>query len=464
VEAADKATRIEELMRAYQGYDLFNGSVLVAEGEEVIYKRGLGWANREWRIENDASTRFRLGSITKQFTAALILQLVEEKKLKLEATVSDYFPSYRKDTGQRVTLHHLLTHTSGIPSYTAQPDFMKEVSRDPYGVEEFAQKYCSGDLEFEPGSRFLYNNSGYFLLGAIVEKIAGKPYEEVLRERILEPLEMKSTGYDHHQTVLEKRASGYERTLDGWRNAPYLDMSIPYAAGSLYSTVEDLFLWDQGLYWEAVLSDSSRKLMFTPFLSQYAYGWRVEEMPVGDGPEKVSMMGHGGGINGFNTLLLRLAGEGRTATIVLLNNTGPAPLQEISRQILRILYDKPYQLPKKPLAEVLYRELKSGGVEAALGRYRELKSSSAEVFDFGERALDRLGRHLLEKGWVADAIRVLEMNAQEFPRSALVHDSLGAAYREAGQRELAIKSFEKSLELEPDNPNASATLKQLKQP
>jgi CubicO group peptidase (beta-lactamase class C family) len=204
-----------------------------------------------------------LGSITKQFTAALILQLVEEGKLKLDGKISDYLPRYRKDIGQGVIIHHLLTHTSGIPSYTGRPDFMKETSRDPFGVEEFVEKYCSDDLEFEPGSRFRYNNSGYFLLGAIMEKLTGRPYEQALRERILDPLEMKNTGYDHPQTILEKRAAGYERTLDGWRNAPYLDMSIPYAAGSLYSTVEDLFLRDQGLYWVPVLSDSSRQRMFT---------------------------------------------------------------------------------------------------------------------------------------------------------------------------------------------------------
>jgi CubicO group peptidase (beta-lactamase class C family) len=142
----------------------------------------------------------------------------------------------------------LLTHTSGIPSYTNQPRFFEDVSRNPFVVADFVKKYTSGDLEFEPGSKFSYNNSGYFLLGAIIEKVTGKPYEQVLKENILDPLGMKNTGYDHFDAVLSKRASGYNKTPKGYINAPYLDMSIPYAAGSLYSTVEDLYLWDRALY------------------------------------------------------------------------------------------------------------------------------------------------------------------------------------------------------------------------
>ena len=147
----------------------------------------------EWNIPNTPDTKFRLGSITKQFTATVMLQLVEQGKIKLDAKLSDYLPEYRKDTGNKVTIHHLLTHTSGIPSYTGQPGFFENVSRNPYKVDEFVKKYASGDLEFEPGSRFSYNNSGYFLLGAIIEKVTGKTYEQVLKEKILDPVGMKNT-------------------------------------------------------------------------------------------------------------------------------------------------------------------------------------------------------------------------------------------------------------------------------
>ena len=161
--AQDHAAKIQEFLATAHKYRQFNGSVLVAENGKIIYKGAYGQANMEWNIPNTPDTRFRLGSITKQFTATAILQLVEQGKIKLDAKLSDYLPDYRKDTGEKVTIHHLLTHTSGIPSYTSQPGFFQNVSRNPYKVDEFVKKYASGDLEFEPGSKFRYNNSGYFL-------------------------------------------------------------------------------------------------------------------------------------------------------------------------------------------------------------------------------------------------------------------------------------------------------------
>src|SRR6185369_8864309 len=235
--AKDKAAKIDELMRAYNGYKQFNGAGLVAENGKVIFKKGYGMANMEWNIPIETDTKFRLGSITKQFTSMLIMQLVQENKIKLDGKLTDYLTDYRKDTGDRITIHQLLNHTSGIPSYTSLPNFFQDISRNPYSVSDFVKKFTSGDLEFEPGAKWNYNNSGYFLLGAIIERVTGKPYEQVLKERILDPVGMKNTGYDHSDTIMAKRAAGYERRPAGFINAPYLDMSLPYAAGSLYSTV-----------------------------------------------------------------------------------------------------------------------------------------------------------------------------------------------------------------------------------
>ena len=165
--AQDHAAKIQEVLALAHKYRQFNGSALVAENGKIVYKGAYGLANMEWDIPNTPDTKFRLGSITKQFTATVVMQLVEQGKIKLDAKISDYLPEYRKDTGSKVTIHHLLTHTSGIPSYTDQPGFFENVSRNPYKVDEFVKKYASGDLQFEPGSKYSYNNSGYFLLGAI---------------------------------------------------------------------------------------------------------------------------------------------------------------------------------------------------------------------------------------------------------------------------------------------------------
>ena len=458
--AQAKAAKIDEVMATANKYRLFNGSVLVAENGKVIYKKGLGLANMEWNIPNTPDTKFRLGSITKQFTAALILQLVEQGKVKLDGKISDYLPNYRKDIGQKVTVHQLLNHTSGIPSYTSLAGFMNDVSRNSYTVDDFVTKYASNDLAFEPGSKFAYNNSGYFLLGAIIEKVTGHPYEKVLKEKIFDPLGMKNSGYDRHGTLITKRATGYQKTPAGYVNANYLDMSIPYAAGSLYSTVEDLYLWDQALYTDRVLSAASKELMYKPHLSDYAYGWVITKTRFNEGVENVPIITHGGGINGFNTVIVRLPVQKNL--IVLLDNTSQgASLGGIQREIINILYSQPHALPKMPLAEVLLKTIEEKGIDAALAQYRDFKVKDAKAYDFGEPELNRLGYVLLQQRKLKEAIEIFKLNVAEYPKGFNTYDSLGEAYMIAENTELAIQNYKKSLELNPQNTSAVAMLKRL---
>ena len=273
--AADLEPQIDRILQVHCDAGSFNGVALVARDGRVVFERGYGYANLEWRIPNDPDTKFELRSITKQFTALLVLQLVNEGKLALDGHISDYLPYYRKDTGAKVTIHHLLSHTSGIPNFIAEPGFLDgPASRRHYTVQEFAQQHCSGDLQFEPGTKFAYSNSGYFLLGAILEEVSGKSYEDLLDQRIFRPLGMKKSGYAHSEAILEHRAAGYERTSVGLlKNARFYDMSIPFAAGALYSTVRDLYLWDQALYTERLLPSRFRDLLFQPNLDNYGYGW-----------------------------------------------------------------------------------------------------------------------------------------------------------------------------------------------
>jgi CubicO group peptidase (beta-lactamase class C family) len=455
--SSPKAAKIDEVMTLANKYRLFNGSVLVAEHGKVIYKKGLGLANMEWDIPNTPDTRFRLGSITKQFTATLILQLVAQGKIKLDGKLSDYLPDYRKDVGDKVTVHQLLNHTSGIPSYTGLPGFFQDVSRNPYKVDDFVKKYASKDLEFEPGTKFSYNNSGYFLLGAIIEKVTGKPYEQVLKENIFEPLGMKNSGYDHFDTLIQKRAVGYQKTADGYVNAPYLDMSIPYAAGSLYSTVEDLYLWDQALYADSVLSSSSKELMFKPNLSNYAYGWTITKTSF---DANVPVITHNGGINGFSTTIIRFPAEKNL--IVMLDNTAQGgSIDRLSVELTKILYDKPYELPKMSLAEKLAKTITDKGVAAGIAEYHDLKAKQANQYDFGEDELNRLGYQLLQQGKRDEAIEIFKLNVEAYPQGFNTYDSLGEAYMVAGNKELAIVNYKKSLELNAGNTNATETLKRL---
>lgn len=452
------ADEIDAFVSRYHELHQFNGSVLVAQNGEVVYEKGFGYANMEWSIPNSPDTKFRIGSVTKQFTAVMILKLVEAGEVSLDGKITDYLPDYPAEIGDQVTIHHLLTHTSGIPSYTGLPGFMAENSRDPYTPEELVAVFASLDLEFEPGSDWRYNNSGYFLLGRIIEEVTGTPYDQVLYEMVLEPLGLDATGYDHFSDVLPGRAAGYSQAFHGYENADYLDTSLPYAAGSMYSTVRDLFEWDRILYTDRVFDSSGTKeAMFTPFLNNYVYGWGVRDLQVGD--STTNLISHGGGINGFVTGFWRLVDDQHT--IIVMDNTEGTQVGAISRGIANILYGEEPASPTQSIAQVVYDAIAAEGVDAAVARYWELQETDPDAYDFAERELNRLGYHYLGEGSVQTAIEVFELNVEAYPEGFNTYDSLGEAYMVAGQTEQAIANYEKSLELNPDNSNAREMLRRM---
>jgi len=452
--AQQNVKKIDALVKQYYDYGQFNGSILVAENGKVIYKKGFGMANMEWNIPNRPDTKFRIASVTKQFTAALVLQLVEEGKIKLDAHITDYLPDYRQDTGGKVTIHQLLNHTSGFPD-------LPEINRNPYDNRmDFVKKFASENLRFEPGSKYSYSNSGYWILGAIIEKVTGKPYETVLQERIFKPLGMTNSGYERHAPLLEKSAGGYEKTLAGYINAPYIDMSIPYAAGSIYSTVEDLFKWDQALYGDKSLSADSKKLMFTPGLGNYGYGIRITNEQIGKTDQKTKVIWHAGGINGFNSSFWRAVDKRQT--IIILDNVGLGRNhQKITGSILGILNGQPIEPPKKSVAETLYKIAVEKNVASAVAEYRRLKAENSSVFDFSENELNILGYQFLGMKRLKDAIEIFKLNVEMFPKSSTVYDTLGEAYLADDQKDSALSNYKKAVELDPKNANALRIVKQL---
>ncbi len=454
----EKISKIDQTMKQFYDAGRFGGMVLVAEDGKIVYEKGFGFANAEWNIPNSPQARYRIGSITKQFTSMLVMQLVNEGKLRLDGTISDYLPYYRKDTGSKVTIHHLLTHTSGIPSYTDNPKFMRENIRTRVkSPKDFALEYCSGDLLWTPGEKWAYNNSGYFLLGAILEQVTGQRYEELLRQRIFDPVGMKDTGYDHFESIIPHRATGYQRSPEGdLQNADFLDMGAPYAAGSLYSTVEDLLRWDQALYTDKLLPSALKQKMFTPVKNNYAYGWYVTTPPAGTPGELT--IGHAGGINGFSSYLLRMPNS--KLTVVVLGNY-PSSTGPVARAIDLVLHDGQVPPIKRSAADEIRPIIFQQGSAAAVARYRELKSQP-EKYDLSEGEINQLGYSLIAADKIPAAIEIFKLNVEEHPASSNVYDSLGEAYMTAGQRDLAIKNYEKALELDPASQSAPAALKKLK--
>jgi CubicO group peptidase (beta-lactamase class C family) len=343
VEAEDVAARISEYMDAAVAADHFSGAVLVAKDGRVVFAKGYGFANAEHQVPNTPETRFRLGSITKQFTAAAILILRDEGKLAVDDPLSKHLAD-APAAWESVTIHHLLTHTSGIPSYTDHPTY-RQLMAQPETVDSMIARFRDLPLEFEAGSKFKYSNSGYFLLGAIIEKVSGKSYEAFLQEAVFDPLDMKQSGYDRSAPILEHRAAGYERQGDGQVNAPFLDMSQAYSAGALYSTVGDLLKWDQALKDGKLLSKESMAAMFQPFKNNYAYGWAVDER---FGRKRT---GHGGGINGFATDFQRFPDDG--VCVAVLCNVVPARPGKVAGDLAAIAFGEQVELPKVRVAAVV---------------------------------------------------------------------------------------------------------------
>jgi D-alanyl-D-alanine carboxypeptidase len=313
----DYAAQAREVLAPHLEAKAFSGSILVAKDGVPVWRESFGAADREWDVANTADTKFRLGSITKQFTATAILQLVEQGKLSVDDPISKYYAD-APAAWAKVTIKHLLTHTSGIPSYTAIPGFFDKEARLPKTPDEIVKLTREKPLEFEPGSKYAYDNTGYILLGYVIEKLSGETYADYVTKHIFAPLGMKDTGYDVTGEILRHRASGYQGSKDGWKNADFLDMSLPYAAGSLYSTTGDLLIWDRALADGKILTPASRAAMFTDYGHEYGYGWRVDTVAGHD------RIGHGGGINGFSTGIARYPKDGVVAIVLANYNATPS--------------------------------------------------------------------------------------------------------------------------------------------
>jgi D-alanyl-D-alanine carboxypeptidase len=310
----------DSILRTYASDGRFSGAVLVARDGVPVYRGAFGLANREWGIANVADARFRIGSVTKSFTAAAILQLVERGKISLDAPATTYYKLPVAWSG--VTVRQLLSHSSGVPSYTDLDGFFGRESRLDHTPDELVGLTAQKQLDFPPGSKFSYDNSGYIILGAIIERVSGLTYADYVTQHLLVPLGMSSTGYDVDGVVLSKRASGYEAGGGTLRNASFISMTVPYAAGGLYSSVDDLNRWCKALATDAVLSKASELAMFTDQGHGYGFGWFVEPRT------RHPHIYHGGEINGFVSRVDMYPAD--KLTVVVLANYQEAPVNLVT--------------------------------------------------------------------------------------------------------------------------------------
>jgi D-alanyl-D-alanine carboxypeptidase len=351
---ADELARYaDKLMTERYAADKPGAAILVAKDGKVVLRKGYGLAEVELGVPVRPEMVFELGSVTKQFTATAILMLQERGKLSVQDEVTKYLPGYPTH-GQKITLEHLLTHVSGIPSYTGLPEWPPKW-REDLTVDQLMALFKDKPLEFNPGDQWAYSNSAYILLGAVIEKVSGKSYEDFVEQEIFAPLGMTHSVYNHNEELLPGRVAGYEPDAHGFHPARYLSMTHPYAAGSLMSSVDDLWLWEQGLASGKVLRPESLDRMFTPAKlnsgvnTNYAFGWGVFEY------NGRKVMAHGGGIFGFVTHVARVPDE-KLYVAVLSNNPSIDPgelgTRIVAKAIGPALEDRPsITLDEKTLDE-----------------------------------------------------------------------------------------------------------------
>ncbi|MGJ8592368.1 MAG: serine hydrolase [Aquaticitalea sp.] len=299
--------KIDELLRSEYPSDGPGVSFLIAKDGKTIYQKAFGMANLELNVPMTTKNVFEIGSITKQFTAVAILMLEEQGKLKVEDDITKYIEDY-PTTGKTITIHQLLNHTSGIRSYTSMPSFMS-LARTDMSPTELIDAFKNEPIDFEPGDKFLYNNSGYILLGHIIEVVSGQTYADFIEKSIFEKLGMTSSSYGSMISIVPNRASGYSETENGYKNAAYLSLTLPYAAGSIMSTTDDLLIWQNALNtYKLIKKESYEKAIQGSTLNNgehIPYGYGLGEDTINGSPS----IQHGGGIFGYTTMGIYLPEE-----------------------------------------------------------------------------------------------------------------------------------------------------------
>jgi CubicO group peptidase (beta-lactamase class C family) len=353
------AAAVNEMLEKTYKPDEPGASVIVVRDGKVVLRKGYGRANMELGVPIEPDMVFRIGSITKQFTAVAILMLAEQGKLSLEDDITKFLPDY-PTKGQKITIEHLLTHTSGIKSYTSLPEWTAQWRKD-IPVGELIGIFKDKPMDFAPGERWAYNNSAYVLLGAIIEKASGQSYADFVQKNIFDPLGMKHSFYDNTGRLIPRRVAGYSKGKDGFINAAYLSMSQPHAAGALVSTVDDLAIWDAALYTEKLVKQASLARAWTSSklnnskATNYGFGWSISSY------EGHPLIEHSGGINGFASYALRMPKD-RVFVAILTNRDFESPGKHVLK-IAALAIGIPYVEPT-PIT------LPAGALEKYVGVYQ----------------------------------------------------------------------------------------------
>ena len=462
---------IDSLVSFCYNNDIFNGTILVAKNDKVIYKNALGYTNYDLKTKLTINSVFSIASVSKTFTSTAILKLQEQGKLNLNDKLSKYFPDF--PNAENITIRHLLFHTSGMQNYLVyggvfrvkdRPgDFIDGVTN----VKAFNYLKTIDTLRFQPRERFEYSNSGYLMLSLIVEKASGKAFHQFIKDEIYTPLKMNNSYVISEPNIdIPNRVSGFTNFY-----TPDDDNLLTTGGGGILTTVEDLYKWHKGLSLAKNISKETQKKAFVNItlndgsLSHnetdttwcYGMGW-VFRMN-----EKDSIAFHDGGLNACSAMFYQDLGQ--DFTIIILSNKGSTnanhAIYTIRDEIIHILKGEQYNFPKVPISLKMYQLLNNFSLRKAVEKCMLLQENKKNKFDFSANQLNRLGYHYLQNKEYVKAKAVFELNIEFYPENANVYDSYAEALMINSENEKAIKYYRKSLRLNPNNENAKNMVQQI---
>lgn len=459
--------KIDQLMNAYADNGQFYGTILVKKGEHIIYKNAFGLANREWNIPNTIDTKFLIGSIGKPFTALMTLILVDDGLIDLSATINAYIPDYSGPGKNKVTIHQMLNHTSGIPNHGAIPNLSKRLVRWSYDTNQYIELIKKVEVKFEPGTDFEYSGIAYNLLAIICEKVTHKEFGDLLKERIFIPLGMNDTKHDKNLDIDTKRANGYEyHLLEGYMNPSYIEMCHVKGSGGLLSTAEDMEKFSNECFnTQKLLSKDLYKKMFTPYIKDwqyYGYGWWITKKYFNG--DSLTFISHGGSTDGYKAYLTRIV-EDSVDIIMCQNNYYRTELGVkfdyfITNEIIDILYGKEYSLPKKSLAKEMGFIIGQDCIDAAINKYYLNKENKEYFVD--ENDFNQLGKELNSLGLKKESQKIYELAIQEYPNSFILNYSFGKLLNDYKNQD-AVDYLRKCMELFDNNPDNKEYIEEYKQ-
>ena len=458
VTAQSKKDKLDEIMKAYHSYNMFDGAVLVAENGKEIYKGAFGMANREWNIPNTTDTKFMIGSVSKPVTAMLMLIQVQKGLISLDKTIADYLPEFSGKPAAKITIRQLISHTSGMPNYDIMKDFFPRISRQNFTREEYVKIYMDSALAFEPGTRFFYSSWGFFTLGYIMERVTGKTYSQLMKEDIFDKTGMSSSGSYFHTQIVPKRATGYDYSFGGYTSSDFRDQSNTMGTGDLYSTVEDLFKFHLAISNNSLINKKLTEEMLTPGLppANYGFGWFNKNFKYTT-TDSVAANFHLGMTEGFISFMLRIPST--NSMIVILCNSSPTDFFGITSNLVKVLYDKPVQM-KEPVHKAVEKLITEKGAAKAVEEYKRMKADSAHYY-IDWISMNFLAEQLLTLKRYDEARVIAENNMAEFPNRDLVMVTTGNIYLALNKKTEAIACYKKALAIYPGYEEAKNRLKEL---